>query len=127
MPSASGFRAVGSPTLHRPLGGERLSLQKDSEAPLKQNPHMDTPDAKDEAPPSSLSVLEYGVVRHRGHWRVLHIGKHSAPYDSQDAAIAAAVARAKESVAQGRMALVRLIRTDGEERLIDLILRNEHK
>ena len=87
---------------------------------------MDTPDAKDLAPPS-LPVLEYEVVRHRGHWRVLHIGKHSAPCDSQDAAIAAAVAQAKESVAQGRLALVRLKRTDGEERLIDLDPPNEHK
>jgi len=80
---------------------------------------MDTPDAKDLAPPS-LPVLEYEVVRYRGHWRVLHIGKRSAPCDSQDAAIAAAVAQAKESVAQGRLALVRLKRTDGDERLIDL-------
>ena len=87
---------------------------------------MDRPDAKDLAPPS-LPVLEYEVVRHRGHWRVLHIGKHSAPCDSQDAAIAAAVARAKQSVAEGRMALVRLIRTDGEERLIDLDPPNEQK
>ena len=87
---------------------------------------MDTPDAKDLAPPS-LPVLEYEVVRHRGRWRVLHIGKHSAPCDSQDAAIAAAVAQAKESVAQGRLALVRLKRTDGEERLIDLDPPNGHK
>ena len=65
-------------------------------------------------------MLEYEVVRQRGHWRVLHVGKHSAPYDSQHAAIAAAVARAKQSVALGRTALVRLKRTDGEERLIDL-------
>jgi hypothetical protein len=78
-----------------------------------------TPDAKDSAPPS-LPMLEYEVVRHRGHWRVLHIGKHSAPCDSQDSAIAAAVGQAKEAVAQGRLALVRLKRTDGYERLIDL-------
>ena len=103
-----------------------MSLQKDSEATLAKHRRMDTPDAKDAAPPS-LPVLEYGVVRHRGHWRLLHMGKHSAPYDSQDAGIAAAVARAKESVAQGRMALVRLIRTDGEERLIDLDASNEHR
>jgi len=80
---------------------------------------MDTPNAKDSALPS-LPMLEYEVVRQRGHWRVLHVGKHSAPHDSQDAAITAAVARAKQSVALGRTALVRLKRTDGEERLIDL-------
>ena len=86
---------------------------------------MDTTDIKDSAP-ASLPMLEYEIVRHRGHWRVLHIGKHSAPYDSQDAAIAAAVTQAKESVAQGRMALVRLKRTDGDERLIDLDPPDEH-
>ena len=59
--------------------------------------------------------------------RVFHIGKHSAPYDSQDVAIAAAVAQAKELVAQGRLALVRLKRTEGEERLIDLDPLNKHK
>jgi hypothetical protein len=87
---------------------------------------MDTTGTTDLAPPS-LPTLEYEVVRHRGHWRVLHVGKHSTPYDSQDAAIAAAVAQAKQSVAQGRMALVRLKRTDGEERLIDLDPPNENK
>jgi hypothetical protein len=87
---------------------------------------MDTPDTKDSAQPA-LPTLEYEVVRHRGHWRILHIGKHSAPYDSQDAAIAAAVQQAKQTIAQGRMALVRLKRTDGDERLIDLDPPNEHK
>lgn len=87
---------------------------------------MDTPVTQDTATPA-LPLLEYEVVRHRGHWRVLHIGKHSAPYDSQEAAIAAAVGRAKEWVTQGRLALVRLKRTDGEERLIDLDSPDEHK
>lgn len=86
---------------------------------------MDTSN-KDLVPPS-LPTLEYEVVRHRGHWRVLHIGKHSAPCDSQDAAIAAAVDQAKRSLAQGRLALVRLKRTDGEERLIDLDPTSEEK
>lgn len=72
-------------------------------------------------------MLEYEVVRHRGHWRVFHIGKHSAPCDSQDAAIAAAIGQAKEAVAQGRLALVRLKRTDGDERLIDLEPPDERK
>ena len=72
-------------------------------------------------------MLEHEVVRHRGYWRVLHIGKHSAPCDSQDAAIAAAVAQVKGSVAQGGLALVRLERTDGEEHLMDLDPPNEEK
>ena len=86
---------------------------------------MDTSN-KDLAEPS-LPTLEYEVVRHRGRWRVLHIGKHSAPCDSQDAAIAAAVEQAKRSLAEGRLAIVRLKRTDGEERLIDLDLTSEQK
>ena len=87
---------------------------------------MDTPHTKDLAQPA-LPTLEYEVVRHRGHWRILHIGKHSIPLDSQDAAIAAAVHQAKQSIAQGRVALVRLKRTDGDERLIDLDAPNENK
>ena len=83
------------------------------------------PDAIDSDPPS-LPLLEYEVVRHRGHWRVLHIGKHFAPCDSQDAAIAAAVAQAK-TVALGRLALVRQKRTDGDERLIDFDAPDEPK
>jgi hypothetical protein len=98
----------------------------DSETTLEQDRNMDTPNAKDLTPPS-LPILEYEVVRHRGHWRVLHVGKHSAPCDSQDAAIAAAIAQAKESIAQGRLAQVRLKRTDGDERLIDLDPLDEHK
>ena len=49
----------------------------DSETTLEQDRSMDTPNAKDLTPPS-LPILEYEVVRHRGHWRVLHVGKHSA-------------------------------------------------
>ena len=67
----------------------------DSETMLEQDRSMDTPNAKDLTPPS-LPLLEYEVVRHRGHWRVLHVGKHSAPCDSQDAAIAAAIAQARD-------------------------------
>jgi hypothetical protein len=93
--------------------------ENDSEMTQEQHHGPDAPKVKDLAP-SSLPMLEYEVVRYRGHWRVLHIGKHSAPCDSQDAAIAAAVAQARDSVAQGRLALVRLKRTDGDERLIDL-------
>jgi hypothetical protein len=106
-----------------PLGS--LSTN-DSETTREQYRSIDTPNAKNLAS-ASLPMLEYEVVRCRGHWRVLHIGKHSAPCDSQDPAIAAAVARAKESLAQGRLALVRLKRTDGEEHLIDLDSPNEDK
>src|SRR5262245_54883970 len=45
-------------------------------------PQTATPDA-----PEALPSLVYDVVRHRGHWRVLHAGKHSLPHASQDAAI----------------------------------------
>jgi hypothetical protein len=117
-------KAKSAPLLGKaPLGSLPAN---DSETMQEQHRSMDTPNAKDLTPPS-LPILEYEVVRHRGHWRVLHVGKHSAPCDSQDAAIAAAIAQAKESIAQGRLAQVRLKRTDGDERLIDLDPPDEHK
>jgi Uncharacterized protein conserved in bacteria (DUF2188) len=67
-----------------------------------------------------LPTLTYDVVRHRGHWRVLHIGKHSAPHPSQAAAIACAMKLAAESKAAGRSVVVRLNRTDG--RIFDLTI-----
>lgn len=65
-----------------------------------------------------LPTLTYDVVRHRGHWRVLHIGKHSAAHPNQKAAIEHAMKLAMESKAAGRHVLVRLNRTDG--RVFDL-------
>lgn len=65
-----------------------------------------------------LPTLVYDVVRHRGHWRVLHIGKHSAALPSQKAAIEQAMKLAIESKAAGRNVVVRLNRTDG--RVFDL-------
>lgn len=60
-----------------------------------------------------LPTLIYDIVRHRGHWRVLHIGKHSAAHPSQKAAIDQAMKLAMESKAAGRDVAVRLNRTDG--------------
>jgi hypothetical protein len=62
----------------------------------------------------------YDVVRHNGAWRVLHLGRYSAGYRDQQAAIAAAVEKAKGQVARGRSARVRLNRTDGQVWLADL-------
>jgi hypothetical protein len=70
--------------------------------------------------PEPLPTLIYDVVRHRGHWRVLHIGKHSAPHANQKAAIASAMKLAAESKAAGRSVVVRLNRTDG--RILDLTI-----
>ena len=61
-----------------------------------------------------LPLLTYEVVRHRGHWRVLHMGKHSAPHLDQDAAKAAAMDSARQAKASGRDVAVRLLRTDGQ-------------
>jgi hypothetical protein len=61
-----------------------------------------------------LPLLTYEVVRHRGHWRVLHIGQHSAPHLDQEAAKAAAMEAARQAKASGREVAVRLLRTDGE-------------
>jgi hypothetical protein len=69
-----------------------------------------------EAAPSEelLPLLTYEIVRHRGHWRVLHVGKHSAPHPDQAAATAAAMESAQQARASGRKVVVRLLRTDGK-------------
>jgi hypothetical protein len=48
-----------------------------------------------------LPTLTYDVVRHRGHWKVLHIGKLSAPHENQRAAIDCAMKLAMEGKAAG--------------------------
>ena len=62
----------------------------------------------------------YDVVRHNGAWRVLHLGRYSAGFRDQQAAIAAAVEKAKGQLARGRTARVLLNRTDGQVWLADL-------
>ena len=49
-----------------------------------------------------LPTMTYDVVRHRGHWKVLHVGRHSASHPSQKSAIDSAVKLAMESKAAGR-------------------------
>ena len=70
-----------------------------------------------EKPPE---MRTYDVVRHNGAWRVLHLGRHSSGYDDQQAAVAAAIEKAKGQIARGRTARVRLNRTDGQVWLADL-------
>ena len=67
-----------------------------------------------------LPTLLYEVVRHRGHWRVLHIGKHSRPFEDQAAATAAATELAQQARESGRAVAVRLVRTDGKVIELDL-------
>jgi hypothetical protein len=64
-----------------------------------------------EKPPE---MRTYDVVRHNGAWRVLHLGRHSSGFLDQQAAIAAAIEKAKAQLARGRTARVRLNRTDGQ-------------
>jgi len=69
----------------------------------------------DAAQPSvSAASFVFEVVRHRGHWRVLHVGKYSLPHPSQEAAIGLAMKMALEREAAGHVATVRLLRTDGQ-------------
>ena len=70
-----------------------------------------------EKPPE---VRTYEVVRHNGAWRVLHLGRYSTGFLDQQAAVAAAVEKAKAQMARGRSARVRLNRTDGQVWLADL-------
>ncbi|HET6620319.1 MAG TPA: hypothetical protein VFG64_10285 [Dongiaceae bacterium] len=62
------------------------------------------------SPPSVL----FEVVRHRGHWRTLHLKRHSVPFSDQGAAIAAAKALARNRRGLGRAVEVVLVRTDGQ-------------
>lgn len=71
-----------------------------------------------------LPTIFYEVVRHRGSWRVLHIGSYSAPYSSQHAAIDAATRAATQDIANGREVTVHLKRTDGQ--IFDLTPSAEH-
>jgi uncharacterized protein (DUF1778 family) len=68
----------------------------------------------------SPEVRTYDVVRHNGAWRVLHLGRYSTGYRDQQAAISAAVEKAKGQLARGRTARVLLNRTDGQVWLADL-------
>ena len=70
-----------------------------------------------EKPPE---VRTYDVVRHNGAWRVLHLGRYSTGYNDQQAAVAAAIEKAKGQLARGRAARVLLNRTDGQVWLADL-------
>ena len=81
-------------------------------APAIDTPAIDTPFVE------TLPTMTYDVVRHRGHWKVLHVGRHSASHLSQKSAIDSAVKLAMESKAAGRNVVVRLNRTDG--RIFDL-------
>ena len=58
--------------------------------------------------------LVYEVVRYRGHWRILHLSKHSKPFDNQAAAIDAARRTARDRGKQGHSVEVILRRTDGQ-------------
>jgi hypothetical protein len=65
-------------------------------------------------PAATVTSFLFEVVRQRGHWRVLHIGKHSLPHHSQQAALDYAMKLALEKEAGGLGAAVRLLRTDGQ-------------
>jgi hypothetical protein len=79
-------------------------------------------DAQNDTAPSGdvLPTLIYDIVRHRGHWRVLHAGKHSNPHADQQAATAAAILAARQGHTASRSVLVRLNRTDGHVLELDL-------
>ena len=71
-----------------------------------------------------LPAITYDVVRYRGSWRVLHVGKYSAPHPSQQAAIDVAMRAATQDLANGQAVAVRLNRTDGQ--IFDLTCSAEH-
>lgn len=60
-----------------------------------------------------MAEFTYDVVRHRGAWRVAHIGRYSPPHPDQEAAVRAALKLAREKARSGREVEVQLLRTDG--------------
>jgi len=72
------------------------------------------------SPAKPPELRTYDVVRHNGAWRVLHLGRYSSGFRDQQAAVAAAVEKAKGQLARGRAARVLLNRTDGQVWLADL-------
>lgn len=58
--------------------------------------------------------LSFEIVRHRGHWRTRHAGRHSSPLADQAAAILAAKKLARKKRELGHQVEVILRRTDGE-------------
>ena len=65
-------------------------------------------------PTVPLEKLSFEIVRHRGHWRTLHVGRHSPPLADQAAAILAAKKLARKKRALGHPVEVVLRRADGE-------------
>ena len=59
-------------------------------------------------------ALVYEVVRHRGHWRILHQEKHSKAFGDQEAAIDAAKTTAAKAASKGREVQVILRQIDGQ-------------
>jgi len=53
-----------------------------------------------------MARVQYIVVRHQGQWKISHEGKHHGPYDTQRAAIRAAVDAAHKAGQQGHDAQV---------------------
>lgn len=64
-------------------------------------------------PRESKNPILFEIVRHRGHWRILHCAKYSSPFADQTAAIAAARKSARKKRDLGHMVEIILRRTDG--------------
>ena len=73
----------------------------------------------------SREMLVYEVVRHRGHWRVLHQERHSKPFGDQEAAIDAAKTTAAKAANEGHEVQVILRRSDG--RAVNYALMDEER
>jgi hypothetical protein len=66
------------------------------------------------SPAIAPEKLSFEIVRHRGHWRTRHAGRHSSPFPDQAAAILAAKKLARKKRDLGHRVEVILRRTDGE-------------
>ena len=107
------FASVATEPVHRQqpsaafLERERAFIERAHKIEALRRARMANPD-------TTLPALVFEVVRHRGHWRVLHRHRHSTPFANQAAAISAARERAREKRSLGHAVEVYLRRTDGK-------------
>jgi hypothetical protein len=90
------------------------------ESGKRKAPTKGTPVIGAEHSPSAEAspCFRYDVVRHRGHWRVRHIGRNYGTHANSEAAVKAAIKLAAKKQRDGHLVAVRLHRTDGQ--IIDI-------
>ena len=106
--------AFGTQADRAPQSPSALSAEQDRKFSERAKKIEQLKQARLAGPEKPAPELVFEVVRHRGHWRVLHHNKHSTPHADQNAAIQAAKDLAKKKRELGHRVKVELVRTDGQ-------------